>query len=412
MDTHELSSDEDERQSSPEIGPIDKLAEAEALLLQLQLENAEQKAQIERLQRDRMRKSMLPQTKTLLKDIPEEPEGLVGNIEDSKVEQFMKIFNSKNVSASQLSIHAINSIISLHQMMYSIEGNGEQNMKPFSDCLENTSVKAAKIAFNYVLEFVRQLNTNKLTRQSDCADLSYPISWLLSLFPYISSGESGAVADTVWMPLHFSLALDSSSVRFEIDSYLDDVSFLMEEYGAAAFDEDVSPLSIAVSLARPNLEVVRLIVEYRPDSVSKTDEDGSLPLMHACANNVDLSVIEYLYECYPAALKATDSFGCAAIHYAAFYGCVETVKYLINLDPSCANMVEGNGALPIHDAVQNTRSCGGSTEMVEFLLQVNPSAVRKRDDYGAFPLHKAAKSSHLAIVKLVHAAFPKVSSTK
>lgn len=156
---------------------------------------------------------------------------------------------------------------------------------------------------------------------------------------------------------------------------------------------------------------MRLIVEYLPDSVSKADEDGSLPLMHACANNVDLSVIEYLYECYPAALKATDSFGCAAIHYAAFYGYVETVKYLINLDSSCANMVEGNGALPIHDAVQNTRD-SRSTEMVEFLLQVNPSAVRKRDDYGAFPLHKAAKSSHLAIVKLVHAAFPKVSSTE
>ncbi len=393
-----------------------RLAEAEEQLAQLQIENAGQKAQINRLQKDRVRKSVLHQPAPLavVEEVSKEPETV------DKMEQFFKIFNSKNISSAQLSIHAINSLVSLHQMLYAKEDAPSGNIAPFSnDKQKSNSERAAKIAFNYVLEFTRQLNLSKLDSEANVVDLSYPISWLLSLFPYNVNEESNkgkeghSLTDLVWMPVHFSLALDSTySTLFENSTYIDDIRLLLEEFGAAAFEEDVSPLSVAVSIAKPNLEAVKLIIAYRPDSVSKTDEDGSLPLMHACANNLSLDVIEYLIELYPAAIKATDSFGCAAIHYAAFYGCANTVKYLISVEPKCAQMVEGNGALPIHDAVQNQRSFGaGCTEMVEFLLQVYPDSVRKRDDYGAFPLHKAAKSSELAVVKLLHAAFPKVKCT-
>ena len=392
-----------------------RLAEAEEQLTQLQIENAGHKAQINRLQKDRVRRSILHQPTPLavIEEAPKEPEAV------DKMEQFFKIFNTKNISSAQLSIHAINSLVSLHQILYAKEDSSSGSIAPFSnDKQKPNSERAAKIAFNYVLEFTRQLNLSKMDSEANVVDLSYPISWLLSLFPYNANEESNkgkegsSLTDLLWMPLHFSLALDSTySTLFENSTYLEDIRLLLEEFGPAAFEEDVSPLSVAVSIAKPNLEAVKLIVAYRPDCVSKTDEDGSLPLMHACANNLSLDVIEYLIELYPAAIQATDSFGCAAIHYAAFYGCANTVKYLISVEPKCAHMVEGNGALPIHDAVQNQRSFGaGCTEMVEFLLQVYPDSVRKRDDYGAFPLHKAAKSSELAVVKLLHAAFPKVKS--
>lgn len=389
------------------------LAVALDLIEQLKQVNEEQRAQIERLQKDRIRKSVVMQAPLI--NIPEEP-AMVGPSEVSKqateadqstkIELFFKQFHTENVTPAQLSIHGINSLVSLHQIQYA---------KKQSDIVEpgvdeqSSTERAAKLAFNYVLEFIRQLNASQIDKK-ESVDLSYPINWLLSLFPYniYTDKDTGEeVNDLLWMPLHFAVALDSSSGSFDRDSYLADLELLLEEFGHTAFAEDVSPLSVAVSMARPNLDVVKLILEYRPESVRKIDEDGSLPLMHACANNVTLDVIEYLYEQYPAALKVTDSFGCAAIHYAAFYGCPETVSFLLGVDPACANMVEGNGALPLHDAVQNMRGFG-STEMVEILLQANPQAVRKRDDYGAFPLHKAAKSATLSVVQLVHKAFPKV----
>jgi len=221
-----------------------RLAEAEEQLAQLQIENAGQKAQINRLQKDRVRKSVLHQPAPLavVEEVSKEPETV------DKMEQFFKIFNSKNISSAQLSIHAINSLVSLHQILYAKEDAPSGNIAPFSnDKQRSNSERAAKIAFNYVLEFTRQLNLNKMDSEANVVDLSYPISWLLSLFPYNVNEESnkgkegGSLTDLVWMPVHFSLALDSTySTLFENSTYIDDIRLLLEEFGAAAFEEDVS----------------------------------------------------------------------------------------------------------------------------------------------------------------------------
>jgi len=386
-----------------------RLAEVEDELEELRLVNAGQKAQIDRLQKDRIRKSILPQAPPLV-CIEEDVKG--GGDPADKLEQFFKIFNTKSISSAQLSVHAINSLISLHQVLYAPDSHSSIAVPFAKDAAKRLSEKASKVAFNYVLEFIRQLNARKIAKKDNEVDLGYPINWLLSLFPYIAADDKkGELKDVVWMPLHFALAMDSSvNAADDEDPYYDDMYLLLEEFGEAAFEEDVSPLSVFVSVPRPNLRMLEMIHDFRPESVCKPDEDGSLPLMHACANNVSLEVIEQLYKKNSEAVRAVDSFGCAAIHYAAFYGCSDTVKYLMHVEPECANMVEGNGALPLHDAAQNQRDIY-NTEMVEFLLQVNPDAARKRDDYGAFPLHKAVKSSSLAVVKLIHAAFPKVRFT-
>ncbi|KAJ1430109.1 hypothetical protein B484DRAFT_430679 [Ochromonadaceae sp. CCMP2298] len=179
-----------------------------------------------------------------------------------------------------------------------------------------------------------------------------------------------------------------------------------ESFGASAFDEDVSPLSVAVASSHPYLQAVQLVLRHSPSSVSLPDADGSLPLMHACGANAEAGVVSHLYGLYPDALRLQD--------------------------PDIASMTEGNGALPLHDAVQNVRNEVGvvrnevgfageedsvgmgdtphnSLAIVEVLLGVNPLAARKRDDFGALPLHRAAKFASLGVVMAVHAAFPEVS---
>jgi hypothetical protein len=404
MDSEDVH-DEGEPATSVEEGSVRSPSELEAevkrleaIIEQLEHTNAEKQAQIIRLQRSQTRKSVV------IESPPPPPPAVVvsGSCNSVNIDEFFKVFDSKTVTDSQLLLYGVNFLVTVYQAVYSKEhDDGHAPVDP-----------ASRIAFNYVLEFVRQVNARHVSSDDSekCPDFGYPINWLLSLFPYTdsASSKSGHIsADAVWMPLHFALALDTSTPGFDNDAYLAHLEVLLTEYGPTAFDEDVSPLSIAVSTARPNLDAVRLILEYRPDAVRKQDEDGSLPLMHACANNVGLETIEFLYEQYPAAVTAADNFGCGAIHYAAFYGTAKAVGFLLQVEPSCASMVEGNGALPLHDAVQNTRCCG-STEMVELLLSANPAAARKRDDYGAFPLHMAAKAATLNVVQLLHQAFPKV----
>lgn len=379
---------------------VAEVARLQVLVEQLEQTNAEQKAQIARLQKDRARKAPPPPPTP---PVEENGSALTETAESAnKLDQFLRFFNSKTVKDSQLLLHGVNFLISVYQMVYAKERDADHGAPN----------PASRIAFNYVLEFMRQINARHILEESvgeatKLPDFSYPINWLISLFPYADS--DGKDSDSVWMPLHFAVAIDSSAPGFDNNTSLAHLEALLVEYGPTAFDEDVSPLSIAVSTARPNLDAVRLILEYRPDSVRKVDEDGSLPFMHACANNVDLETIEFLYEQYPAAVNATDNYGCGAIHYAAFYGTPKAVSFLLQVEPACAGMVEGNGAFPLHDAVQNTRNIG-STEMVELLLQANPGAARKRDDYGALPLHMAAKSATLSVVKLLHESFPKVGS--
>lgn len=390
-----------------DVAPADKsssllseIKHLESLVEQLEQVNADQKAQILRLQKERTRKSVIMLSPTPPPAVKEDEEEIPGNEGAVKLESFLKFFQSKTVSDSQLLLHGVNFLVSVYQMVYAKERPGRPETPSESET-------ASKIAFNYVLEFMRQVNNlhvNAVVSSNRFVDFGYPIHWLISLFPY---AEQGHTTDQLWMPLHFALAIDTSTPGFDHDSYLVHMEVLLTAYGAKAFDEDVSPLSIAVSTARPNLDAVRLILEYRPDCVRKPDEDGSLPFMHACANNVGLETIEFLYEQFPAAATATDNFGCAAIHYAAFYGTPQAVGFLLQVEPSCATLVEGNGALPLHDAVQNRR-CSGTTEMVELLLQAHPGGVRQRDDYGALPLHMAAKAATLNVVQLLHRVFPKV----
>ena len=383
----------------PETTQVEKLKDEikalEQLVGELEATNQQQKDQINRLQKERIRKSVIIEKPIDIEALQKSED----NNPDEKLEQFFKMFHTNSLSNAQITLHSVNTLVCAHQLLYT--GDNINDSK---------STIAERIAFNYMIEFMRQINEKKLNSNENI-EFSYPITWLLSLFPYNNSNDkeqNESTNMTTWLPLHFALAIDTSTSSYNTSNYLHDLNILLEEYGSFAFDEEVSPLSIAVSLSNPNIEAVRLILDYRPDSVSKKDEDGSLPFMHACANNDNIETIQYLYEIYPDAINMIDSYSCAAIHYAAYYGTPCVLQYLLQLSPQCIQLKEGNGALPLHDAVQNQRNPLQTEEMVSILLQHCPIAAKQRDDLGAFPLHKAAKSTTMDVVQLLYKEFPKV----
>jgi hypothetical protein len=225
----------------------------------------------------------------------------------------------------------------------------------------------------------------------------YPVQWLLKSFPDTAERSSGRE----WLPLHWALALEEPPLT------LSEIRLLYEAYGnKTALSQPVSPLSVAVSKPVPSIEIVSYLVEECPNLATRTDADGSFALMHACACNCTSEIVEFLYETHEEAASTPDNFGCYSIHYACFSGYLRVVQFLLHNCPFLAQQRSGNGAFPLHDAVQNYEH--GGLDMVRCVYNAYIDAVSQPDNNGALPLHHAARAANLEVVQLIHRAFPQV----
>lgn len=153
----------------------------------------------------------------------------------------------------------------------------------------------------------------------ETADLlePYPNQWLINSFPFRRVRQGPALVSEAadkgreaWLPLHwYALAATPESVDVV------DIEILMDHL-PAAFQQDVSPLCIAVSKSQPCLEGLQKMLEKRSQAVSAPDADGSLPIMHACACNESLEAVTLLFETCPGSALEQDKQGFRAINYA------------------------------------------------------------------------------------------------
>ena len=250
--------------------------------------------------------------------------------------------------------------------------------------------------FSFLLGFVNDMHDELIV----ISTLPYPLQWLLKTFPDVGERSSGRS----WLPLHWSLALNEAPSEKEI-------RLLFEQYGAkTALTQPVSPLSVAVSKSSPHLEMITLLIDLCPELPEHQDADGSFALMHACAWNTSTEVVEYLYETHEEAATTPDNFGCFSIHYACFSGYLPVVQFLLHTCPFLARQKSGNGAFPLHDAVQNYEH--GGEDLVRVVYNAHTDAASQPDNNGALPLHHAAKAANLAVVQLIHKAYPAVRKFK
>lgn len=340
---------------------------------------------------------------------------------DSKITKFLKVFQvKKNQSIGIRDLYLL--ITNALSVLYHFENDKNIEFEPTIIINEKDSSDLNKLTYSYCVEFFRQLlfqSTQNNLEHYKAKINSFPIAWLLGLFPYnVSPSNKDISHETIFLPLHLFLAIDYHQLNIEnendvkqdlglnLEDYLTKLDLFLEKFGETAFQEDVSPLSIAVAKPFPNIQIIDKIVSFRPNSINQEDEDGCIPLMHACSCNANIEVINYLYQRCKSTIEHADNFGCSAIHYATFSGTKLAVEYLIQQQPNCVEWVEDNGALPLHDAVQNTRGFQNQYELSQLLLQHYPQGIFKKDNFGAFPLHKAAKSSNLEVVTLLYQSFP------
>ena len=89
-----------------------------------------------------------------------------------------------------------------------------------------------------------------------------------------------------------------------------------------------------------------------------------------------------------------DSNGWCALHYASFYGDIESVKILLEFKANIDNF-SNNRKIPLHFAC-----CNNHFKIVQFLCE-NGSDVNFKDENGCSPLHLSAKNGNTKCVEIL-----------
>lgn len=116
-----------------------------------------------------------------------------------------------------------------------------------------------------------------------------------------------------------------------------------------------------------------LVVSYAtPETASRCDSDGLLPLHWACSGSPTEEAVQSLLQAYPPGASHTDQEGSTALHFACHYGAsLEVVQLLLRENPDAVAIRDAHGRTPLHHAV--TKSA--SLEILQALVQTNPSTI-------------------------------------
>ena len=191
---------------------------------------------------------------------------------------------------------------------------------------------------------------------------------------------------------------------------------------------DATVLHYAVN-HRKKHTIVQVLIDAGADVDAQENKGGRSPLHFACASGV-LDVVKMLVEA-GAGVCVTDSDGCTCLHYAARYGNIETVRYLVGLPEvdvnhaDChnhtalhkavvkqhtevvqvlidagadvnAHNIEGLHYTALHTAVVNKR-----TEVVQILIDAGADIDAQNNEGRSTPLHSACSEGALEVVKML-----------
>ncbi len=152
----------------------------------------------------------------------------------------------------------------------------------------------------------------------------------------------------------------------------------------------VTPLSCAVWFG--HIEVVKFLLE-KGASVHVKEQSENSPFLMA-AREGQLEVVKVLAQyCDVRVVVCNEKL--TALHYAARYGHLQLVKYLVGLNKFDLETQSINGRTPLVWACD-----GGHIEVVKFLLEKD-AKIDVRDQDGISPLLRAAGKGQLEMVKVL-----------
>jgi ankyrin repeat protein len=155
----------------------------------------------------------------------------------------------------------------------------------------------------------------------------------------------------------------------------------------------LSPLHAICFNRNATRGMVQLIVDASPESLSRVDNDGWMPLHNLCnkkelEDNAASDILGLLLERCPEAARHVTNRGYLPIHSAAISKSPEFCRMLIDAYPGSERMPLSTGALPLHLAcISNT------VATTEYLYKLYPECIGLTDSRtgrnGAHPIHYA-----------------------
>jgi len=153
-------------------------------------------------------------------------------------------------------------------------------------------------------------------------------------------------------------------------------------------------------------KVVTKIVNTRPEAVSYTDNDGCLPLHHACSVMKQIAMVEILMDSWPEGATIPNIDGDIPLHVAAWggVGYENICNVLIDAHAIGASVPNSSGGLPMHMACCKENA---SSVIVKRLMEVHKRLdidITRLDRNGNSPLHVAikTKASHEVVSELFY----------
>ena len=224
---------------------------------------------------------------------------------------------------------------------------------------------------------------------------------------------------------------------------------IINALGPRLSSQNPSCLLLACKNKKVTLEIVKLLHNTLPEALRLRDGDGYLPIHHLCRNgDLDetnsLNILRFMLSIDPTLPRElqVDGNDCLPIHYAvankstAFckelinayleslrvelnvndwlpihLACargkrvdtVDTIQYMLEVDPELINAEDSNGYLPIHLA-----AIKGRTKSIELLLKFDSDAASKETNDGTrcLPLHLASYNTNISSIQVLYNAYP------
>ncbi|KAL7517086.1 hypothetical protein ACHAWX_002037 [Stephanocyclus meneghinianus] len=175
----------------------------------------------------------------------------------------------------------------------------------------------------------------------------------------------------------------------------------------------LTPLHMACKLVDPPPDVIQMLIDANPDTLSWQDTNGWLPLHHACYYGASCKVLQILVDGYERGKETQDKRKRTPLHFAFFPrdlpnvgekksegegsgngedGSGNSMPEVVRLlsDSGAAELQDEGGMLPIHYA----SAYGTTREVLQVLLENYPESLARKENKGRNPLHLAMVNAH------------------
>ena len=121
--------------------------------------------------------------------------------------------------------------------------------------------------------------------------------------------------------------------------------------------------ALTLAAAYSDESVLEFLLDSKTCEIEETGFNDETALLSACTQRNNLANVQYLVR-RGASLVARDSYGIPPISRAAMYGDLETIQYLLAVEPETINELGFEGRTPL------LSSCAvkGNWENIKFLI--------------------------------------------